>query len=137
MRATRRLGLGIVAGLALGSAGRSARADEPIAAREPSLMSETAEITTVADAFDKDDPFDLNLVFGITQSFKHAKIRRESQLPQAGLEGPPGQSAGFIPATENVASYQSSMSTLNLGADVGIYHDLALILCLPIILSWS
>jgi hypothetical protein len=137
MRVTRRLGLGIVAVLALDGFARGALADEPVTAREPSLMSETAEITTVADAFDKDDPFDLNLVIGIMQSFKHAKIRRESQLAQAGLEGPPGQSAGFIPATENIAAYQSSMTTLNLGADIGIYHDLALILRLPVILSWS
>jgi hypothetical protein len=137
MRVTRRLGLGIVAVLALDGFARGALADEPVAAREPSLMSETAEITTVADAFDKDDPFDLNLVLGIMQSFKHAKIRRESQLAQPGLEGSPGQSAGFIPATENIATYQSSMSTLNVGADIGIYHDLALILRLPIILSWS
>jgi len=137
MRVTRRLGLGIVAVLALASLARVARADEPVAAREPTLMSETAEITSVVDAFDGDDPFDLNLVLGITQSFKHAKIRRETQLAQAGLEGAPGQQAGFIPASENIASYQSSMSTLMVGADVGIYHDLALILRLPVILSWS
>jgi hypothetical protein len=109
-----------------------ARADEPVAAREPRLMSETAEITSVADAFDGDDPFDLNLVLGFRQSWKHASIRRESQLNQQGL-----QTGGFIPATENVASYSSSMSILDVGADVGIYHDLALILRLPVILSWS
>ena len=137
MRVRRGLGLCFVAALALSGAARSARADEPVAAREPSLMSETAEITTVADAFDKDDPFDLNLVLGFTQSWKNAKIRRESQLQQNGLYGAPGQPAGFIPATENVASYSSSMSVLNVGADIGIYHDLALILRLPVILSWS
>src|SRR5580692_13057513 len=103
MRVTRRLGLGIVAVLALDGFARGALADEPVAAREPSMMSETAEITTVADAFDKDDPFDLNLVLGFTQSWKNAKIRRESQLQQNGLYGAPGQPAGFIPATENVA----------------------------------
>ena len=95
-------------------------------------MSETAEITSVADAFDKNDPFDLNLVLGFTQSWKNAKIRRESTLFQPGLS-----QGGFVPATENIASYSSSMSTLLVGADVGIYHDLALILRVPIILSWS
>jgi hypothetical protein len=137
MRVTRRLGLCFVAVLALTGGARSARADEPVAAREPRLMSETAEITTVADAFDGSDPFDLNLVLGFTQSWKNAKIRRESQLQQNGLYGAPGSPAGFIPATENVASYSSSMSVLNVGADVGIYHDLALILRVPVILSWS
>ena len=122
--------LACVVGL-VGSEGR-ARADEPVAAREPRLMSETAEITTVADAFDGDDPFDLNLVLGFQQSWKHASIRRESQLHQAGLA-----TGNFIPASENVASYDSSMSTLDVGADIGIYKDLALILRLPVILSWS
>jgi hypothetical protein len=107
-------------------------ADEPVAAREPQLMSETAEITSVADAFDKNDPFDLNLVVGFTQSWKNAKIRRESNLNQPGLA-----SGNFVPATANIASYSSTMSTLLVGADVGIYRDLALILRLPIILSWG
>jgi len=137
MRVTRRLGLGIVAVLALVGATARARADEPVAAKEPRLMSETAEITSVVDAFDGTDPFDINLVLGFTQSWKNAKIRRETQLPQNGLGGAPGSSAGFIPATENVATYSSSMSVLNVGADVGIYHDLALVLRLPVILSWS
>jgi hypothetical protein len=137
MRVSRRLGLCFVAVLALSGAAGTAGADEPVAAREPGMMSETAEITSVADAFDGNDPFDLNLVIGVSQSWKQAKIRRESQLPQNGLEGAPGSQAGFIPATENIASYSSSMSVLNLGADVGIYHDLALILRVPVILSWS
>jgi hypothetical protein len=125
---TRRLGiLGVL--LLLGVA-RSARADEPVGAREPRLMSETSEITTVADAFDKDDPFDLNLVLGFTQTWKHAKIRRETQLP--GLA-----TGNFIPANENIASYSSTQSTLLVGADVGIYRDLALILRVPVILSWA
>jgi hypothetical protein len=111
---------------------RPARGDEPIGAREPHLMSQTAEITTVADAFDEGNPFDLNLVLGFQQSWKHASIRRETQLNQPGLA-----TGNFIPATENVASYSSSMSTLLVGADIGIYHDLALILRAPIILGWS
>ena len=137
MRPSRRLGLCFVAVLALSGAPGAARADEPVAAREPAMMSETAEITTVADAFDGSDPFDLNIVLGFSQSWKNAKIRRESQLAQNGLAGAPGSPAGFIPATENIASYSSSMSTLDLGLDVGIYHDLALILRVPVILAWS
>lgn len=134
MRRSRALTLGLLGTSLLASLGASAvaRADEPVAAREPRMMSETAEVTSVVDAFDGDDPFDLNLVLGFRQSWKHANIRRESQLPQQGL-----QTGGFIPATENVASYNSSKSILDVGADIGIYHDLALILRLPVILSWS
>ncbi len=131
MRATR-AGLCAAAVLAGVGVAPSSFADEPVAAREPQLMSETAEITNVADAFDKNDPFDLNLVLGFTQSWKNAKIRRETTIRQPGLS-----TGGFIPATENVATYSSTMSTLLVGADVGIYHDLALILRVPVILSWS
>src|SRR3984885_7142766 len=95
---------------------RPPQADEPVGAREPHIMSETAEVTSVVDAFDEDDPFDLNLVVGFKQSWKHAKIRRETQLNQPGLA-----SGGFIPATENIATYNSSKSTLLVGADVGLY----------------
>jgi hypothetical protein len=135
MRVSRRLGPSAGACLALVGIAclpRAARADEPVAAREPRLMSETAEITTVADAFDGDDPFDLNLVLGFQQSWEHAAIRRETQLNQPGLA-----TGNFIPANENIASYSSSKSVLEVGADVGIYKDLALILRLPVILSWS
>src|SRR5258707_3167214 len=98
---SRRLGkLGIFAALLLVGVEGRARADEPVGAHEPHLMSETGEITTVADAFDADDPFDLNLVLGFTQSWKHAAIRRESQLNQPGLAD-----GSFIPASENIASY--------------------------------
>jgi hypothetical protein len=134
MRRSRALTLGLMGTSLLAWLGVTevARADEPVAAREPRLMSETAEITSVADAFDGEDPFDLNLVLGFRQSWKHASIRRESQLQQPGLA-----TGGFIPATENVASYSASKSILDVGADIGIYHDLALILRLPVILSWS
>src|SRR5579864_1910746 len=130
MRATGRLG---IAGLlVLLGVARSARADEPVAAREPRLMSETAEITSVVDAFDENDPFDLNLLVGFSQSWKRANIRRETQLAQPGLS-----TGGFVPASENIASYSSSTSTLLVGADIGLYRDLALVVRLPVILGWS
>src|SRR5580704_7354705 len=109
-----RLEAGVAGVLVVLAAARSASADEPVGAREPRLMSETAEITSVADAFDGDDPFDLNLLVGFHQSWKHASIRRETTLATS-----PGLSTGgFVPATENIATYTSSMSTLDVGADV-------------------
>jgi hypothetical protein len=111
---------------------RTARADEPVGAHEPRLTREPAEITTVASAFDKDDPFDLNLVLGFTQTWKHAHVRRETQAV-----APNGASGGFIPATTDIATYTTTSSSLIVGADVGLYHDLALILRLPILLSWT
>jgi hypothetical protein len=109
---------------------RVARADEPIAPGEPHLMSETAEVTSVVDAFDDDDPFDLNLMIGFEQTWKNANIRRETSLSQPGLS-----TGNFVAATENIASYSQQVSTLNMGADVGIYRDLALVLRVPLILA--
>jgi hypothetical protein len=118
-----------VAGLLMVSP-RMARAEEPITTSEPRLMSETAEVTSVVDAFDRDDPFDLNITLGFNQRFKHTDIRRETNLDQPGLS-----TGHFVAATENVASYSQSVSTLNMGADVGLYKDLALSFRLPLILA--
>jgi hypothetical protein len=107
-----------------------ARADEPIAASEPRLMNETGEITNVVDAFDKDDPFDLHILIGFRQQWKHANIRRETSLAQPGLS-----TGGFVARTENVATFNQSISTLEMGADIGIFRDLALVFRLPLILS--
>src|ERR1700722_12033152 len=121
-----------VAAAALGLVAGRAGADEPVAASEPRLLSETAEITSVVDPFDEGDPFDLNLTLGFQQTFKQAKIRRETDLFQPGLS-----TGGFTPHTENVAAFSQSTSTLMVGADIGLYKDLALIFRLPIILSDS
>jgi hypothetical protein len=109
---------------------RAARADEPNGPGEPRLLSETAEITSVVDAFDGDDPFDAHLMVGFRQSWKHANIRRETSLFQPGLS-----TGGFVARTENVATYSQSTSTLDLGADIGVFRDLALAIRLPLILS--
>lgn len=115
---------------ALGATTSPARADEPVAAKEPRLLRETGENTTVIDAFDKDDPFDANLLLTFRQSWKSANIRRESSLAQPGLS-----TGGFTAANENVASYSQSLTVLEVGGDIGIYKDLALSLRLPLILA--
>ena len=48
----------------------TAQADEPVSALEPRLLNETGENTTVIDAFDKDDPFDANLLLTFHQQWK-------------------------------------------------------------------
>jgi hypothetical protein len=109
-----------------------ARAEAPQSAREPRMMKETGEITTVIDALDEDDPFDLNLSLGFEQRFYSGAIRRETSLNQPGLS-----SGGYVARTENVASFSESTSLLKMGAQVGIYKDLALSLRLPLILANS
>lgn len=119
-------------GLACVASSTRARADEPIAASEPHLLDETAEVTTVVDAFDRDDPFDLHIFAGFTQKWKRADIHRETELSQPGLSN-----GGFVANTENVARFTEDVSILNVGADIGIFRDFALLFRLPIILSDS
>jgi hypothetical protein len=109
-----------------------ARADEPVAAKQPRLLNETAEATTVVDAFDKDNPFDLYLTLGFRQSWKSASIRRETAIFQPGLT-----TGNFTARTENVAAFTQQVSILDVGADVGIYKDLALVFRMPLILDDS
>lgn len=107
-----------------------AYADEPVSTREPRLLSETGENTTVIDAFDKDDPFDANLFLTFRQQWKSANIRRETALAQPGLS-----TGNFVAANENVAKYSQARSILEVGGEIGLYKDLALSLRVPIVLS--
>src|SRR6185436_7315990 len=111
---------------------RSARADEPISEDEPRLLDETGEATTVVDAFDRGDPFDFHVFAGFEQRWKNAKIRRETSLNQPGLS-----TGGFTAATENVAAYSQSTSIIHVGADIGLFRDLALVFRAPIIVADS
>ncbi|HXX69079.1 MAG TPA: hypothetical protein VEK07_17965 [Polyangiaceae bacterium] len=117
----------IIAAIALSAVSQPARADEPVGEREPPLMRQAAEITMVASAFDKNDPFDVNVIVGFTESWQRAGIRRET----------PAAQGSAILGTEDIATYSSTKSGLLAGADIGLYHDLALLLRVPIILSWS
>jgi hypothetical protein len=127
-----RLGSGFL--LALGLVGISARAmaDEPRKVTEPPVLKEPAEVTQVVDAFDDEDPFDLHLSLGFQQTWKSAKIRRESFINQAGLA-----TGGFTATTMNVADYTETTSRLNTRAAIGLYKDIQLVFRLPIILSNS
>jgi len=123
------ISLGVIAAIAWTT---RARADEPYAATEPHLLDETAEVTSVVDAFDRDDPFDLHIYAGFMQRWKRADIHRETALNQPGLS-----TGGFVANTENVARFSEDTSILNVGAEIGLFRDLALTFRLPIILSDS
>ncbi|WP_437731587.1 hypothetical protein [Sorangium sp. So ce1335] len=109
-----------------------AAADEPRSATEPRLMVETGEITSVIDAFDDGDNFDLNFSFGFEYASKSAKIRRETSIASPGLS-----TGGYTSNLLNVASYSEATSKFNMRLDVGVYRDLALYLRMPLILSHS
>lgn len=93
-------------------------------------MREPAEFTNVVDAFDEDDVFDAEFSLGYQHTWKNATIRRETHSAQPQLS-----SGGYTANNLEVADYSESTSRLNLQLDLGIYHDIALILRAPVILS--
>ncbi len=125
-----RTGSGIGAGLVAIGLAAPASADEPRTVTEPRVMQEPAEITTVVDAFDDQDPFDLNITLGFQQVWKSANIRRESFIDQAELA-----SGGFTSQNLNIAEYSESTSRLNARIDIGLFQDIALYARLPVILA--
>ena len=137
MRVTRRLGLGFVAVLAL--VGRRPRRARRRAGRRARAAPDER------DGGDHDRRRRVRQGRPVRPEPRprlHAVVEEREDPPRDAAAAErawrrAGSPAGFIPATENIATYTSSMSTLNVGADVGIYHDLALILRLPVILSWS
>jgi len=82
-------------------------------------MAEPAETTQVVDAFDEGDPFDMHLSVGYQYSNSSADVMRE-----IGTAG-----------TMDVARYKETTHRLNTRADIGLYHDIALVLRMPIILA--
>ena len=117
-------------GAALVATARPALAEEPRKVTEPQGLRETAEITSVADAFDGDDRFDLHLTLGFQQTWTSGKILRETNGDVPGLS-----SGGYVAGNMAVAEYRESTSRLNTRADIGLYKDLALVVRMPIILS--
>jgi hypothetical protein len=95
-------------------------------------MMESGEVTNVIDAFDDDDPFDMNVSLGFDFATKSARILRETNIKEAGLT-----TGGYTANTLNVANYAESTARLIPRIDIGIYKDLAVYLKLPIILSHS
>jgi hypothetical protein len=108
----------------------SGAAAAPRATDAKPFIDDTADVTNVLDAFDADDPFDVQFSVGYATRIKRANIRRESELRQAGLS-----QGRFTATNENVAAYAQTTHSLNLQAEMGLWHDLALRVKLPIVLS--
>jgi hypothetical protein len=92
----------------------------------PRLMSEPSEYTSVVDAFDGDDPFDLDVHVGFSRSVELASINREIG-GDAGVSG--------TPQALHVADSERIVNLLLLGVDVGVYRDLMAYTRLPLVLS--
>jgi len=101
----------------------------PAAAQEElPLMDMSASYTDVIDAFDGEDPIDVNVRAGFTRSSRSGTIQREQTSTTAG-----NSSVGFV----DVAEHRRVTNSLGLGLDVGIYRDLALFFEVPVVLRES
>src|SRR5262245_41443969 len=81
-----------------------------------------ADWTDVPDAFDGEDPFDMYLSIGYSRSAHTGKIRREvtGDVINAAT-GRPISGDGYIDFLD-IAKYQETTNTLNLGVDIGVWH---------------
>jgi hypothetical protein len=116
--------LALVSGVALAQLwSPPSAAIEPRSLTEPDVLREPAAVTHVVDAFDGPGGVDLHFTLEYRHSWKRATILRE--VPAA------TSADGKSP----LADYSESTSRLDLRAELGLFHDLALIVQLPIILS--
>ncbi len=92
--------------------------------------AQAGEFTDVIDAFDKDnkDPFDLNLSVGYERYQEKGTITRES------MDNDYLHQWDYYAKTK-FAKFDMTRNILNLGLDVGLFHDLSVRLGVPIILS--
>ncbi len=92
------------------------------------LHSEPHSYTNVIDALDGYDPFDINVSLGFNRQYSTGEIQREVNNPATATGR---NSANYIP----VGQHEHTRNTLEVGLDVGVFHDLALFMNLPIVLS--
>ena len=111
-------------------AASAASADEPRLAGEPRLLLEPTELTRVVDAFDDGNDFDLHLSLGYRHTSKQAYIYRDAALGNQDATREYSSNA-----TVPVARSKETINRLETRADIGLYHDVALVVRMPIVLS--
>ncbi|UJR81948.1 Hypothetical protein I5071_40130 [Sandaracinus amylolyticus] len=89
------------------------------------LMREPASFVDVIDAFDDQDPFDLNISIGYVRTWELGRIQREPGTGDARMSR----------EWRDVADYSREVNQLVFGLDIGIFRDLALYGRLPLVLS--
>lgn len=92
-----------------------------------------AEITDVADAFDDEDPIDINIQVSYQRDLRKAKISREFKCSDLS-DNCPGTNSIIFP-TE--LEYRRVINTILIDTDIGIYKDIELFVSMPIIIEDS
>ena len=93
--------------------------------KPPHLLLEPTDFTDVIDAFERDDPLDVNVNLSFTRSRHTATIAREHSLASDRAAG------HFLP----IAQSEQITNALALELDVGVYRDLMVYGRLPLVLS--
>ncbi|MBL8604759.1 MAG: hypothetical protein JNK72_22725 [Myxococcales bacterium] len=91
------------------------------------MLNETARVTDVVDSFDQGSSFSVRLSAGYLYSNRSAQIERELRVSDARGLG----TTQFA----HVADAQESTHSLLVGAEIGLFRDLALTIGAPIVLS--
>ena len=92
------------------------------------LVAQPAEITDVADAADKDDPFDINLDIGFRSMLNRSKITHE----WASLWAEPQYNSR---PDFNELRYSQQIYAMDYMVQIGLYHDVELYVNLPWIIT--
>jgi len=126
----RRLRVALLGGVLLALPGMAAaQGEQPDG--QLRLMREPHSYVDVIDAFDEDDPFDLNISVG----FRHVREWGTVQRERGGWDPMGADPHRHSRLWENIARHEHVQSIIDVALDVGIFRDLAIYGRLPIILS--
>jgi hypothetical protein len=98
------------------------------AAQDAPLLSAPAEYTDVADAFDGDDPIDIQARIEFRSTFSAGTIQREVINEDTAQTSNGGRYRDLL-------DHSGVRNELQLGLEVGVWHDLMVFVGLPIVLS--
>lgn len=99
-------------------------------------MPENALITDVTDALDTQTTFAPRLSVGFVRTQRGGTLQRErSPISRGTNPGDPTLSPSGTTELDDVARYTQSTYTLNLGAEIPVFHDLSFSFIAPLILS--
>lgn len=122
--AMRRLGFALLTGVFCAVPAAAMAQDDG----ELRLMREPHSYVDVVDAFDDEDPFDVNVTAGFLRRWTYGTIQRENN---SGATDPNRAASNWT----DVAHHEHAQNILQIGLEVGIFRDLAVYGRMPIILS--
>ena len=100
----------------------------PALAQDEPLLAAPSEYTDVIDAFDGDDPIDVQASIEFRSTFSSGTIQRETIADDTFETSNDGR-------YRDVLDYSGVSNELHLGLEVGVWHDLMVFVGLPIVLS--